>query len=88
MTEPGAGSDAAAIATTATRVEGGYVLDGTKTWVSGAPDADRYLVYATVAAGPWLTRDHELRRRAGRRGRRASDGRSASSGAAATRRPS
>ena len=52
VTEPGAGSDAAAIATTATRAEGGYVLDGTKTWVSGAPDADRYLVYATVAPGP------------------------------------
>jgi alkylation response protein AidB-like acyl-CoA dehydrogenase len=51
VTEPGAGSDAAAIATTATRVEGGYRLDGTKTWVSGAPLADRYLVYATVEPG-------------------------------------
>jgi acyl-CoA dehydrogenase len=48
VTEPGAGSDAAALATTATRLDGGYRLDGTKTWVSGAPDADRYLVYATV----------------------------------------
>ncbi len=51
VTEPGAGSDAAAIITTATRVEGGYLLDGTKTWVSGAPHADRYVVYATVAPG-------------------------------------
>jgi len=51
ITEPGAGSDAAAIATTATRVDGGYRLNGQKTWVSGAPIAERYLVYATVAPG-------------------------------------
>lgn len=51
VTEPGVGSDAAAIATTAQRTYGGYRLDGTKTWVSGAPLADRYLVYATVAPG-------------------------------------
>ena len=37
ITEPGAGSDAAAITTTARRVGDGYVLDGSKTWVSGAP---------------------------------------------------
>ncbi len=51
ITEPGAGSDAAAITTTATRVENGYRLNGAKTWVSGAPDASFYLVYATVAPG-------------------------------------
>jgi acyl-CoA dehydrogenase len=51
ITEPGAGSDAAAIATTATKVDGGYVLNGQKTWVSGAPLASFYLVYATVAPG-------------------------------------
>jgi alkylation response protein AidB-like acyl-CoA dehydrogenase len=51
ITEPGAGSDAAAITTTATRVGGGYVLNGAKTWVSGAPVARYYLVYATVAPG-------------------------------------
>jgi acyl-CoA dehydrogenase len=51
ITEPGAGSDAAAIATTATRVDGGYVLQGQKTWVSGAPVGRYYLVYATVAPG-------------------------------------
>ena len=51
ITEPGAGSDAAAITTTATRVEGGYRLNGAKTWASGAPDAAFYLVYATVAPG-------------------------------------
>jgi acyl-CoA dehydrogenase len=51
ITEPGAGSDAAAITTTATKVDGGYVLNGQKTWVSGAPVAEFYLVYATVAPG-------------------------------------
>jgi acyl-CoA dehydrogenase len=51
ITEPGAGSDAAAITTTATRVDGGYLLKGQKTWVSGAPVGRYYLVYATVAPG-------------------------------------
>jgi acyl-CoA dehydrogenase len=51
ITEPSAGSDAAAITTTATKVEGGYVLNGQKTWASGAPVAEYYLVYATVAPG-------------------------------------
>jgi alkylation response protein AidB-like acyl-CoA dehydrogenase len=51
ITEPGAGSDAAAITTTAVRDGDRYVLNGQKTWVSGAPEADLYLVYATVAPG-------------------------------------
>jgi len=51
ITEPGVGSDAAAITTTATRVDGGYRLNGQKTWVSGAPVGRYYLVYATVAPG-------------------------------------
>lgn len=51
ITEPGAGSDAAAITTTAVRDGEHYVLNGSKTWVSGAPNADLYLVYATVAPG-------------------------------------
>jgi acyl-CoA dehydrogenase len=51
ITEPGAGSDAAAIATTATKVDGGYRLNGQKTWISNAPVADVYLVFATVAPG-------------------------------------
>ncbi len=51
ITEPHCGSDAAALKTHARRVEGGYVLDGQKTWISNAPIADLYLVYATVAPG-------------------------------------
>ncbi|MGZ4148935.1 MAG: acyl-CoA dehydrogenase family protein [Actinomycetota bacterium] len=51
LTEPGAGSDAAAIATHARKVAEGYVLNGAKTWISNAPEAEVYLVYATVAPG-------------------------------------
>jgi alkylation response protein AidB-like acyl-CoA dehydrogenase len=50
-TEPGVGSDAASMATTATRVDDGYVLRGQKSWVSSAGPADFYVVFATVAPG-------------------------------------
>jgi alkylation response protein AidB-like acyl-CoA dehydrogenase len=39
--EPGAGSDLAALRSTATRTEGGWLLDGAKTWSSRAAFADR-----------------------------------------------
>lgn len=48
MTEPGAGSDAYALRTTAVPRGDGYVLDGTKTFISNAPIADVLLVFATV----------------------------------------
>ncbi len=53
LTEPHAGSDAAAIRTRAERVgpaedPTGYRLTGTKSWISNAPEADRYLVFATL----------------------------------------
>ena len=50
-TEPGFGSDAAGIQTHARRVEGGYVLNGAKTWISNAGVASFYLVFATVEPG-------------------------------------
>jgi len=50
-TEPGVGSDAAAMTTTATRVDGGYVLRGQKSWISSAGPAEYYVVFATVAPG-------------------------------------
>jgi len=50
-TEPGVGSDAAAITTTATRVDGGYLLRGQKSWISSAGPAEYYVVFATVAPG-------------------------------------
>ena len=49
LTEPSGGSDAAALRTRAERADdGSYRLTGTKIWISNAPDADRYLVFATV----------------------------------------
>ncbi|TCK25660.1 acyl-CoA dehydrogenase family protein [Pseudonocardia endophytica] len=51
LTEPGAGSDAAALRTTATRDGDGYVLDGVKQFISGAGTSDRYLVFARTG-GP------------------------------------
>jgi butyryl-CoA dehydrogenase len=55
LTEPSGGSDAAALRTRAERqADGSYRLTGTKIWISNAPEADRYLVFATVdpAKGP------------------------------------
>lgn len=48
MTEPEAGSDVAAIATTARRDGSGYVLDGGKTLISNAGIADLYIVFAST----------------------------------------
>ncbi|MFM9368622.1 acyl-CoA dehydrogenase family protein [Streptomyces sp. Da 82-17] len=45
-TEPGAGSDAASIATTAARTDGGYRLNGQKAWISNAGEAEQYVVFA------------------------------------------
>jgi acyl-CoA dehydrogenase len=49
LTEPGAGTDAAALTTQADRVDGGYRLSGTKKWISNAPDADVYTVFARTS---------------------------------------
>jgi alkylation response protein AidB-like acyl-CoA dehydrogenase len=46
MTEPGSGSDAYSLVTRADRTEHGYVLNGTKMFVTSAPIADVYLVFA------------------------------------------
>jgi alkylation response protein AidB-like acyl-CoA dehydrogenase len=48
VTEPGVGSDAAALTTRATRVEGGYRLHGQKTWISNGGVAELYVIFATV----------------------------------------
>ena len=48
MTEPGAGSDVAAIATAARREGSGYVLEGAKTLISNAGIADLYIVFAST----------------------------------------
>jgi acyl-CoA dehydrogenase len=49
LTEPDAGSDLAAIRTTAKKVEGGWVLDGVKHFISNAPFADFLQVLARDA---------------------------------------
>ena len=46
LTEPGAGSDAAALRTTARRDGDAYVLDGTKQFISGAGATDFYFIFA------------------------------------------
>ncbi len=52
LTEPGSGSDAAAMKTTATRDGDAYVLNGAKAFISGAGASDVYLVMArTGGAG-------------------------------------
>ena len=53
LTEPGAGSDAASLATRAVRDGDDYVLDGSKAFISGGSTSDIYVVMArTGAAGP------------------------------------
>ncbi|MCX6612331.1 MAG: acyl-CoA dehydrogenase [Acidobacteria bacterium] len=48
LSEAGAGSDAFALATSARKVDGGWVLDGQKLWITNAAEAGLFLVFATV----------------------------------------
>ena len=48
LTESGAGSDAAAVQTTATRHSDGYILNGSKIFISNGAEADIAVVFATV----------------------------------------
>ncbi|QIE43131.1 acyl-CoA dehydrogenase [Meridianimarinicoccus aquatilis] len=50
LTEPDAGSDPAGMKTTARKTEAGYVLNGTKTWISNSPIADVFIVWAKSEA--------------------------------------
>ncbi len=51
LSEPGAGSDAGALELRADPDGDGWRLSGTKTWISHAPDADVYTVFARTTAG-------------------------------------
>ncbi|WHU04215.1 acyl-CoA dehydrogenase [Sphingomonas sp. NIBR02145] len=46
LTEPDAGSDPGGMRTRATKIDGGYRLNGAKTWISNAPIADVFVVWA------------------------------------------
>jgi butyryl-CoA dehydrogenase len=48
LSEPGNGSDAGAASTTARATSSGYVLNGTKAWITNAPEADQAIVFATT----------------------------------------
>ena len=48
LTEPGSGSDAAAMRTTADRSNGGYLLNGSKTFITNAPEAGVMVAMATM----------------------------------------
>lgn len=50
LTEPDAGSDPAGMRTFARKVEGGYVISGSKTWISNAPFADVFVIWAKSEA--------------------------------------
>ncbi|GAA5048052.1 acyl-CoA dehydrogenase family protein [Nocardia callitridis] len=51
LSEPQAGSDAAAVACKANPVEGGYRINGTKAWITHGGVADFYNVFARTGAG-------------------------------------
>jgi glutaryl-CoA dehydrogenase len=50
LTEPDAGSDPGAMKTRAEKVSDGYRLTGSKTWISNAPIADLFVVWAKSSA--------------------------------------
>ncbi|MET0454330.1 MAG: acyl-CoA dehydrogenase family protein [Mycobacterium sp.] len=59
MSEPDAGSDLASVRTRAVQVEGGWKINGTKVWTSGAHHADKVLVLARTSGTP-ADRHHGL----------------------------
>jgi len=48
LTEAGAGSDATSLETTATKVDGGYILNGSKIFITNGNKADIAVVFATI----------------------------------------
>jgi glutaryl-CoA dehydrogenase len=51
LTEPDVGSDPGGMVTRAKKVDGGYVLQGAKMWISNAPHADVFVIWAKDDAG-------------------------------------
>lgn len=51
LTEPDSGSDPANMRTTAQKINDGYILNGTKTWITNAPIADLFIIWAKCEDG-------------------------------------
>ena len=51
LSEPGAGSDVAAMTCSATQQNGNWIVNGVKTWISNGGIADFYVVFARAASG-------------------------------------
>jgi len=51
LTEPDAGSDPGSMTSNAKKVEGGYKLNGSKTWITNAPVADVFIIWAKDEQG-------------------------------------
>jgi glutaryl-CoA dehydrogenase len=51
LTEPNHGSDPGSMITRARKVDGGYLMSGAKTWISNAPIADVFVVWAKTDDG-------------------------------------
>lgn len=51
LSEPGSGSDAASLSLAATPTDDGWMLSGEKIWISNAPEADFYSVFARTTSG-------------------------------------
>ena len=51
LSEPGVGSDFAAVSTTAIKVDGGWRIDGAKAWITNAAEADVVVLYAQTQPG-------------------------------------
>ena len=52
LTEPGSGSDVASMETTAEERDGGFVVNGTKTYISNGGIADFYVLFARTGEAP------------------------------------
>jgi len=55
MSEPGSGSDIVSMRTRASRRGDGFVLNGSKMWITNGPEADTVVLYATVEPGSGAT---------------------------------
>lgn len=51
LTEPDAGSDPGSLRTSARKVDGGYLLNGMKTWITNSPIADVLIIWAKTEDG-------------------------------------